>query len=205
MNVRPVGAGALLVEVGGLDEMRSLYGELLRRRADGRLPAVTDIVPGERTVLLDGVADQRALARDLSGWSVPVSVAPAGPVVIVPTIYDGADLVDVAERWSLSVDEAVTIHSAIEFDVAFCGFMPGFGYLTGLPPTYHVPRLDTPRPSVPVGSVALAGPYCGVYPRSSPGGWRLIGRTDAALWDAARPEPALFVPGGRVRFEPVRS
>jgi len=205
MNVRPVGARALLVEVDGLAEMRSLYDELLRRRGEGRLPTVTDIVPGERTILLDGIAEPAALVRDVSTWTVPASEAPTAPLVVVPTIYDGADLADVAERWGVSLDEAVVMHSSVEFEVAFCGFMPGFGYLSGLPAPLHVPRLDTPRPSVPAGSVALAGPYCGVYPRASPGGWRLIGRTEAVLWDAARPDPARFVPGGRVRFEPVRS
>lgn len=92
------------------------------------------------------------------------------------------------------------IHVGTEFTVAFCGFAPGFGYLTGLPSRYDVPRRATPRTAVPAGSVALAGPYTGVYPRSSPGGWQLIGTTDAVLWDHTRVPAALLAPGTRVRF-----
>jgi KipI family sensor histidine kinase inhibitor len=87
-----------------------------------------------------------------------------------------------------------------EFTVAFCGFSPGFGYLTGLPERFHVPRLSTPRMKVPAGAVAVAGPYAGVYPRSSPGGWRLLGHTALSLFDPQRDEPALLTPGTRVRF-----
>ena len=87
---------------------------------------------------------------------------------------------------------------------AFGGFAPGFGYLTGLPPELHVPRRDTPRTRVPAGSVGLAGPFAGAYPRASPGGWQLVGRTDAGLFDVDRRPPALLAPGGRVRFREVR-
>lgn len=97
----------------------------------------------------------------------------------------------------------VRIHTAAEFRVAFCGFAPGFGYLTGLGERYAVPRRATPRTAVPAGSVGLAGPYTGVYPRSSPGGWQLIGTTDSVLWDATREPAALLSPGTRVRFAAV--
>jgi allophanate hydrolase subunit 1 len=88
-----------------------------------------------------------------------------------------------------------------DYRVAFCGFAPGFAYLTGLDPRLQVPRLESPRTSVAAGSVAIAGPYTAAYPRPSPGGWRLLGHTDAALWDVTRAEPALLIPGTRVRFE----
>ncbi|MDH6710251.1 KipI family sensor histidine kinase inhibitor [Kitasatospora sp. MAA19] len=97
------------------------------------------------------------------------------------------------------------IHTGPEYVVAFCGFAPGFGYLTGLPPAYEVPRRATPRSSVPAGSVALAGRYTGVYPRSSPGGWQLLGRTGLALWDTGRDPAALLAPGVRVRFTAERA
>ena len=121
-------------------------------------------------------------------------------LVELSTTYDGDDLDDVARRWDMTTDEAVATHTGTEFVVAFVGFAPGFAYCTGLPAELAVPRLDRPRPKVPAGSVGLAGEYTGVYPTASPGGWRLVGRTDAALWDADRDEPALLTPGTRVRF-----
>jgi KipI family sensor histidine kinase inhibitor len=118
-------------------------------------------------------------------------------------VYDGADLADVAAHWGVSPAAAVALHSAIEYRVAFCGFAPGFAYLTGLPADRAVPRRATPRAAVPAGSVGLAGRYTGVYPSVSPGGWQLIGRTAERLWDTAREPAALLAPGTRVRFVPT--
>ncbi|MEW1910240.1 5-oxoprolinase subunit PxpB [Kitasatospora sp. NPDC085895] len=199
--VRPVGEDALLVTAGGAEQVAALYAELLSRRDE--LPEVAEIVPAACTVLLDGVADRTALARALAGWELPEHPPAEGPSVTVPTAYDGADLAEVADLWGVSPEAAVRIHTAAEYRVAFCGFAPGFGYLTGLPERYRVPRRTTPRSTVPAGSVALAGPYTGVYPRSSPGGWQLIGRTALRLWDTAREPAALLAPGTRVRFEAV--
>jgi len=94
--------------------------------------------------------------------------------------------------------------TAAELTVAFGGFAPGFGYLTGLPKQLHVPRRATPRTRVPAGAVGLAGEFAGVYPRPSPGGWQLVGRTDVVLFDPNREPPALLSPGTRVRFREVR-
>jgi KipI family sensor histidine kinase inhibitor len=193
MRILPVGRSALLVEVDGLADVRALDAELIRRRADGRLPSVQEIVPGARTILLDGVADPSLVAGELAGWIRPAIPAPSGLLVEVPTVYDGADLAEVAALWGVSEDAVVAIHAEVAFEVAFCGFAPGFAYLAGLPPRCHVPRRPTPRPSVPRGSVALGGEYCGIYPRESPGGWRL----------ASRRPPALLTPGARVRFVPM--
>lgn len=195
-----VGERGLLVELAGSAETEAFHAELLRRRAAGALPAVREIVPAARTVLLDGVADPVRLAAEVERWEVAPLHARAGAVVEVPVRYDGPDLAEVAAVWGVSVEEAVRVHTAAEFRVAFCGFAPGFGYLTGLGERYEVPRRATPRTVVPAGSVALAGPYTGVYPRSSPGGWQLIGTTDVVLWDAGREPAALLTPGTRVRF-----
>ena len=140
--------------------------------------------------------------RDALGRVQVGAAAPAGreTTVEIPVRYDGADLAAVAERVGLSLDEVVALHCAPEYTVRFCGFSPGFGYLDGLDPRLHVPRHSSPRTSVPAGSVAVAGEFTGVYPRSSPGGWQLLGRTDAPLWDADRDPPALLTPGARVRF-----
>ncbi|MEF9881721.1 5-oxoprolinase subunit B family protein [Streptomyces sp. P9-A4] len=200
VRVLRVGERALLVELGGGQETEAFHAELLRRRKDGTLPAVREIVPAARTVLLDGVADPERLAAEMTGWRPGPPHARVGEAVGIPVRYDGPDLPEVAERWGVSVEAAVRIHTAAEFRVAFCGFAPGFGYLTGLDERYEVPRLSTPRTAVPAGSVALAGPYTGVYPRSSPGGWQLIGTTDVVLWDTGREPAALLAPGTRVRF-----
>jgi KipI family sensor histidine kinase inhibitor len=203
VEARPVGRGALLLEVDGPDEVRALHAELQRRRAAGTLPPVAEVVPGLRTILLDGLDDPAAVARDLPGWTFPLVDPLDGPRVEIPTVYDGADLEAVAGRWGVAVAEVVEIHAAIEFRVAFIGFSPGFAYLTGLPEPYRVPRRATPRPAVPAGSVALADGFCGVYPRSTPGGWQLIGRTELVLWDAENPGSSPLVPGARVRFVPA--
>ena len=201
MRVLPVGDTALLVEVASGEEAQALHAELLRRRAEGSLTA-REIVPAARTVLLDGLAEPGRVAADLTAADVPPAPPLPETVVRIPVRYDGPDLGDVAAHWGVSPREVARIHAGTEFRVAFCGFAPGFGYLTGLPPRYDVPRRATPRTAVPAGAVALAGPYTGVYPRSSPGGWQLIGRTDAVLWDHARVPAALLAPGTRVRFVP---
>ncbi|MGK5691880.1 5-oxoprolinase subunit B family protein [Streptomyces sp. URMC 128] len=202
MKVLPVGEDALLVEVSSGHEAQALHAELLRRRAEGSL-AAREIVPAARTVLLDGLDAPARVAAELTAADPPPALPRARAVVEIPVRYDGPDLADVAAHWGVPEREVARLHSGTEFRVAFCGFAPGFGYLTGLPPRYDVPRRATPRTAVPAGSVALAGPYTGVYPRSSPGGWQLIGTTDAVLWDHARVPAALLSPGTRVRFVPV--
>lgn len=202
MLLRQVGAAALLIECAGGAEVEGWRAELWRRRAAGEL-AAAEIVPGARTVLLDGLADPPATARLVEGWAPPPAAGTVeGPLLKIPVRYDGSDLPAVAEHWAVPVPEVVDRLAGIEFRVAFCGFAPGFAYLTGLPAEWSVPRLDSPRPRVPAGSVALAGEYAGIYPTASPGGWRLVGRTDATLFDVHRDPPALLVPGTRVRLEP---
>ncbi|GGS03915.1 allophanate hydrolase [Streptomyces aureoverticillatus] len=201
LRVLPMGERALLVELADGAAAAALHAELLRRRAEGEL-TVREIVPAARTVLLDGLDDPLRLAARLPSWEIPPLPARAEDVLEIPVRYDGPDLADVAALWGVPVRDVARIHSAAEFRVAFCGFAPGFGYLTGLGGVREVPRRATPRTAVPAGSVGLAGPYTGVYPRPSPGGWQLIGSTDAVLWDHARVPAALLTPGARVRFVP---
>ncbi|WP_198412410.1 5-oxoprolinase subunit B family protein [Nocardioides mangrovicus] len=195
MQVHRLGVDALLVECADLAEAMALRAEVERRRID-----VRDLVPGARTVLLDGVADRERLAADLTSWPLAVHEAPSVDPVELATVYDGPDLDAVARRWDMSSQEVVATHTGTRFTVAFCGFAPGFGYCVGLPEELAVPRLESPRASVPAGSVGLAGAFTGAYPTASPGGWQLIGRTDAVLWDPSREAPALLAPGTPVRF-----
>lgn len=200
MRLRRAGPSALVIECRDGAQSEAWRRELWRRREAGDL-RVTDIVPGARTVLLDGV--EPGTAELLASWPDPgrleISLDQGVPVEI-PTVFDGADLADVAERWGVSVPTAVARLTETRFTVAFCGFAPGFAYLRGLGEELAVPRLDAPRPRVPAGSVGLAGEYCGIYPTASPGGWRLVGRTTETLFDVRNEPPARLGPGTRVRL-----
>ena len=193
-ELRACGPHAVLAEVADSAAARSLAAYARAARV-----AALEVVPGARTVLFDGIDDPGSLAGLLAGWVPDAEPAP-GQLVELAVVYDGPDLEQVARLWGTDVDGVVARHGGIEFVSAFCGFAPGFAYLAGLPEEHAVPRLDSPRTRVPAGAVALAGTWCGVYPTSSPGGWQLLGRTEATLWDPASSEPALLAPGTRVRF-----
>ena len=194
LELRAVGRRAVLAEVADSAAARSLAAYARAVPVDA-----VEVVPGARTVLFDGVPDPGGLARVLAAWTPDAAPEP-GALVELPVVYDGADLADVARLWGTDEAGVVARHTGLEFVSAFCGFAPGFAYLAGLAEDHAVPRLDRPRPRVPAGSVALAGTWCGVYPTASPGGWRLLGRTGAILWDGERADPALLAPGTRVRF-----
>ena len=126
--------------------------------------------------------------------------------VAIPVWYDpevGADLADLGRELAISIDELVALHSGREYLVFMLGFKPGFPYLGILDARLVVPRLATPRTSVPAGSVAIAGRQTGIYPVQSPGGWRILGRTPLAIFDPARPQPFLLCQGDHVRFAPI--
>jgi KipI family sensor histidine kinase inhibitor len=198
----PYGPQGWLVELGR-DDVGG-FAAAVRARAD---PAVVQVVPAARTVLVeltDG-ADRDAVAAWLAALEPrPRSSGGGGPVVEIPVTYDGTDLAEVAAACGMSVSEVIHRHGAARYQCAFCGFAPGFAYLTGLDPALHLPRRPTPRTRVPAGAVAIAAEYTAVYPSPSPGGWHLIGTTAAALWDASRPEPSLIRPGTAVRFVAAR-
>ncbi len=194
-----------MVEADDLDAVLALEAEVARRRAAGWAPSLVDVVPGACTLLLDGVDDPSAIARDVRSWSIPPVPPVIGPIVEVACIYDGPDLEDIATQWQVSVEEAVEVHTSTLHAVAFCGFGPGFAYLAGLGENRAVARRKSPRTLVPAGSVAVGGLYTGIYPRPSPGGWQLMGRTDVVLWDPDREPAALLTPGRRVRFVNVGS
>jgi KipI family sensor histidine kinase inhibitor len=204
VNILTFGDAALLVELDDLDEVLRLAAAVRSAGWDG----VLDVVPAARTVLVvtePGTALEPLVKQVTSLSTSAVSATPTdiGEPIEIAVTYDGPDLTEVARLTGLSEDEVVEAHTGRPWRIAFGGFAPGFAYLTGGDPRLAVPRRDEPRTTVPAGAVGLAGEYSGVYPRSSPGGWQLIGRTDAVLWDADRDPPALLSPGASVRFRAV--
>ncbi|MGZ3141852.1 5-oxoprolinase subunit PxpB [Lentzea chajnantorensis] len=192
MLLRRCGTDALLVEVDSLTEVAAV------RAALHGLPGVEELVPAARTVLVKGALPR---VREVLA-NVDLTKAPAteSRQVTIPVTYDGPDLDLVAETAGIGTAEVVELHTAATYEVAFCGFAPGFGYLTGLPEVLRQPRLDSPRTKVPAGSVGIAGEFTAAYPRATPGGWRLIGRTRITLFDPGAETPALLAPGDEVRF-----
>jgi KipI family sensor histidine kinase inhibitor len=198
MNVLPYGDAALLVEPDDAADVVALGAAVLAE------PGVAEVVPAARTLLVRGTGPG-ALAALPARLATLVPGHDATPGVVGEQLelavrYDGPDLADTAAELGLGTDELVARHAAGQYTVAFCGFAPGFAYLRGLDPALHASRLAEPRTRVPAGAVGIAGEFTGIYPRVSPGGWRLLGRTEAPLWDLDRTPPALLVPGTRVRF-----
>ncbi|MFO7689206.1 MAG: urea amidolyase family protein [Cryobacterium sp.] len=218
--LRPVGDRAVLVQLPHLADVMKLHDRLLRCPLDGQV----DAVAAAETVLVTGVSAAAAAtfavqlaalgATETTGAATPLgdartppstnAAAPLDTVLMLDTVYDGADLDTVAELTGLSRDGVIRAHSEQVWTAAFGGFAPGFAYLVG-DDRLVVPRRDSPRAAVPAGSVALADRYSAVYPRVTPGGWQLIGRTGERLWDLDRARPALIAPGTRVQFRSVRA
>ncbi|ADH68958.1 5-oxoprolinase subunit B family protein [Nocardiopsis dassonvillei] len=199
MRVLTCADSGVLVEVADLAEVIALRAALRARP----IPGVTDVVPAARTLLLriEPGTDPDGVAAAVTGLPLAPGTGPdSGDTVTIPVFYDGEDLDDVAELTGLTRCGVVEAHTNATWTVAFCGFAPGFGYMVGDDPRLHVPRRGEARTRVPAGSVALAGEFAGVYPRSSPGGWQLLGRTEAPIWDLDRNPPGLLRPGVRVRF-----
>ncbi len=199
MRTLPCGSTALLVELDDLDEVLALYATLVDDVPEG----VVDLVPAARTLLLVTDPDLTSLAaveRAVRSAKPRADLGGSGELVEIPVTYDGEDLEEAATLLHCDVAELVRRHTAAEWTVAFCGFIPGFGYLTSTAWTCEVPRRASPRKNVPPGSVALAGGYTGVYPRESPGGWQLIGRAEQTMFDPARDPAAISRPAVRVRF-----
>jgi KipI family sensor histidine kinase inhibitor len=190
---------------GALLELPDNRAAVRAARALSSSGLFVEVVPGHQTVLVTWAVEPSheetlALAeRALAGSDDREPVR----TVEIPVTYGGPDIADVAQLSGLSAEEVVARHLAPEYTVGFLGFAPGFAYLLGGDPALNVSRLDEPRTRVPAGSVALAGPYSGVYPRESPGGWRLLGSTALTLFDPARTPPALLAAGDRVRLVPA--
>jgi KipI family sensor histidine kinase inhibitor len=198
----PVRDDALLVELPDLEQTLALFDSLTQDPIAG----VGELIPGARTILVSyrpAVVSPEAIAASVRGREMGNRASAGGALVEVPVTYDGDDLAEVAELLGITTREVVDLHTGSEYSVGFTGFAPGFAYLSGGHPALTVPRRSSPRTRIPAGSVALAGTFSGVYPRESPGGWQLIGTTREQMWDLRRPQPALLLPGDRVRFVEV--
>jgi KipI family sensor histidine kinase inhibitor len=217
-TLEPLGDQALLLrwgEVADADANRLVHAAAARLRA-ARLPWLVDCVPAYASlaVFFDGASihgdDPFASVREAVATLADVADATTGAatsrLVEIPVVYGGEhgpDLDDVAAASGLTPARVIERHAQADYLVAMLGFSPGFPYLLGLDPALAVPRLATPRTRVPAGSVGIGGTQTGIYPNEGPGGWRLIGRTPQALFDARRDPPSLLLPGDRVRFVPV--
>lgn len=204
MSLRAVGDRSVMVELEDAAARRRLDAALRRTPIEG----LVEHVPAARTVLLRCRTPSEVTRVVASVRALDMSVgsdegAPSTEVVEISVRYDGEDLRTVAGLLGLTPREVVERHTGRLWSVEFAGFMPGFGYLSGEDWNLQVPRRESPRTRIPAGSVALAGDFTGLYPQASPGGWQLIGTTDAALWDVERRPPALLVPGTTIRFVEV--
>jgi KipI family sensor histidine kinase inhibitor len=207
-TITDYGDQALLLQFDSTAEVLA-WTDALR---DTELAGVVDIVPASRTVLIKldrprslGTARQHLSKLTLTPESVQEATSPTDghADVVIDVVYDGADLDEVAKLTGLDPRDVVAAHTQAPWRVGFGGFAPGFAYLIGGDERLNVPRRTDPRTKVPAGSVGLAGEFSGVYPRESPGGWQLIGHTDAELWDVERDPPALLMPGQWVQFREV--
>jgi KipI family sensor histidine kinase inhibitor len=207
LRVDRFGERALLVRAADQGSIHSLAAGLLGALAAGRL---ADVVPGDRTLLVtfDGTVDGEAVAREAIAAVAALPTAPATPRRhVIPVRYGGTDGPDLAEAARLvgrTPDDVVALHAGRDHPVLFIGFAPGFPYIGGLAPELVLPRLATPRTSTPPGSVAIAEAYTGIYPAALPGGWRVIGRTAAPMFDPHADPPTTLLPGDLVRFEAIR-
>lgn len=203
MRFLPAGQDALLIELADLEVTLALFDSLSHRPIEG----VEEIVPAARTLLIRYRSDIRAEAIAAAIASRDLSVRERGDnrIVEIPVIYDGADLMEIAEWLGVDAEEVIRRHCAADYTVAFTGFAPGFAYLSAPNSDLDVPRRKVPRTRIPAGAVGLAGPFSGVYPRETPGGWQIIGTTPLVMFDTDREPAALLAPGDRVRFRRVES
>lgn len=192
----------VLIELMNLDATLALYDAIASAKPVG----VLDVVPAAQTVMvsfdpmLTSVEELKTSITSLAGNRGP---APEGAHLEIPVRYDGEDLSTVAAMLALSVEEVVRLHTQSDYLVAFTGFAPGFAYLANGDPRLCVARRTSPRTHVPAGSVGLAGTFSGIYPKTSPGGWQLIGTTPLAMFDMERDPPSLLQPGQRIRFRDI--
>ena len=203
-KIRWAGPRALLIQLDSLESVLAVHARLQQHPLRGQV----DVLAAAQTVL--AVFDSGTAARAARTAVAQLDTSPttgsaaAGDPVRIEVVYDGEDLAEVGRLTGLDPDGVITAHTGQLWTAAFGGFAPGFAYLVGENEALTVPRRTSPRTAVPAGAVALAGNFSAVYPRRSPGGWQLIGRTASRLWDLGRDQPALLRPGTAVQYVAVR-
>jgi inhibitor of KinA len=216
MRIEPLGDSALLIRVRETFDAEESLDAVVRathQLTAAQIPGVVDLVPAYTTIgvffdpakteVFDDfrTSIERALQRDLDSAHTREATT-----IEVPVCYEdefAPDLEEVARHAGLSAEEIVGRHAKASYRVSCVGFTPGFPYLSGLPPELATPRRASPRKEVPAGAVAIGGTQTGIYPRKSPGGWNIIGRTPLRLFDVERNPPALFQAGDHVRFRKI--
>lgn len=210
---RPVGDRGLLVEYGDsiAPETNRKVRVMTLALLNERLTGVLEVIPAYRSLMMvydpmttSPVVLQRAV--ELLEQRLDKLIIPPPSTVTIPVLYGGnygPDIEFVATTHGLAVEDVVRIHSGTTYQIYLIGFTPGFPFLGGLPEILHTPRLETPRPVVPAGSVGIANNQTGVYPIECPGGWRLIGRTPLRLFDPNRVDPFLYQTGDLIKFSPI--
>lgn len=200
MRFLSVNLDSFLIELSDLTETMALF----RHLQHAKHVAIVDMIPAAKTILVQFnslMIEQQQLTHWIAQQKIRCDDIVAGREVIIDVQYDGEDLISVAELLGMSTREVIQRHTEAAWQVAFIGFAPGFGYLIRPDqPFGSVPRLASPRKKIPAGSVGLAGEYSGVYPKESPGGWQLIGRTHEQMWDVHREFPAHLMPGNQIIF-----
>ncbi|MGO2304799.1 MAG: 5-oxoprolinase/urea amidolyase family protein [Providencia sp.] len=199
MRFLPVNLSAFMVELQSLEQTMALTDSLNNMPIQG----IEEITPAARTILVrynPVITKINELVREISLRDVSKVELKVSKLVTIPVDYRGEDIAEVAQYLGITIDEVIRRHTENEYQVAFSGFAPGFGYMVSKGAQLNVPRRQSPRVRIPAGSVALAGEFSSVYPQASPGGWQLIGTTDIAVWDIDREEPALLQAGYRVNF-----
>jgi KipI family sensor histidine kinase inhibitor len=215
ISIRELGDSTLLVQTGDAPAITAsraaATNQLARSLIDLTIPGVLDVVPSYCTILIEFdllTTDIDDLIYMIETEAADIEEGDAHPrrIVTIPVLYGGEygpDLIEAAAYLGMTPERIVELHSGGEYFVAAVGFSPGFGFLLGLPPELTIPRRSTPRVAVPAGSVATAGGQTGVYPMSTPGGWWLLGKTPAKLFDLRREQPFALEPGDGVRFDPI--
>ncbi|MFM7328488.1 MAG: 5-oxoprolinase subunit PxpB [Bacteroidota bacterium] len=216
VEFKPLAEGAILADFGNrIDpDLNRRAMALCSWLEEHPFPGLIETVPAYSSVAVFYDPDHPALSAHHDDGPITAHLRNGlssslpdhtGRLITIPVVYDGPDLSVVAELNGLDEDAVIRIHTSVTYDAYMIGFLPGFAYLGQVDPRIATPRRASPRTLVPAGSVGIAGRQTGIYPLDSPGGWQLIGRTSLRIFDSAREQPCLILPGDRIKFQSIGS